>query len=134
MKPVDQVFRHDPANGIHGDCQRAVIASLLELPIEDVPHFAKDHYQDPDSYWTALQSFLGCHGYAYVTVKPGEAHFFGDLEGVYHEIAGQSPRDPQVMHAVVGLDGKIVHDPHPDKTGLAGDPNSWQYSFIIKKC
>lgn len=38
MKPVRQLYRHDPANGVYGDCWRACIASVLELPIEDVPH------------------------------------------------------------------------------------------------
>ena len=33
MRPVDQEFTHRPEVGQHGDCQRAVIASLLELPI-----------------------------------------------------------------------------------------------------
>jgi hypothetical protein len=48
MKPVDQEFVHRPDIGQHGDCQRAVIASLLELPITEVPHFLQDANGDPD--------------------------------------------------------------------------------------
>ncbi len=39
MIPLMQRNHHDPANGIYGDCHRAAIASLLELPMDDVPHF-----------------------------------------------------------------------------------------------
>ena len=30
-----------------------------------------------------------------------------------------------VGHCVVCLDGEMVHDPHPDKTGLAGPIEDW---------
>ena len=32
MTPHKQLYRHDPANGIYGDCGRAVIACLLDRP------------------------------------------------------------------------------------------------------
>lgn len=41
MKPVYQREQHDPARGVWGDCHRSALASLLELPLSDVPHFAK---------------------------------------------------------------------------------------------
>lgn len=40
MTPVDQTILHDPDAGLYGDCQRAVIASLLDLPIDSVPNFS----------------------------------------------------------------------------------------------
>jgi hypothetical protein len=43
MKPIDQEFMHDPEKGIIGDCFRACIASILELDINEVPHFYRDH-------------------------------------------------------------------------------------------
>ena len=55
MKPVDQEFVHRPDIGQHGDCQRAVIASLLELPITEVPHFLQDAQGDSVLYYEALQ-------------------------------------------------------------------------------
>lgn len=49
----------------------------------------------------------------------------GMIPMVHCILTGPSPRNP-VLHAVVGLyDGlhiKMVHDPHPDGTGLAGPP------------
>ena len=48
MKPVKQLFHHDPANGVWGDCFRAVIASVLSLPVEAVPHFFDGNPEDGD--------------------------------------------------------------------------------------
>lgn len=132
MTPVKQEFLHDPANGSFGDCQRAVIASLMDLPISEVPHFYEISKGDSDDFFTAIQDFLNPRGYAYLTVSRGGGILFGEVGAVYHEILGQSPRDPRVLHCVVGMNGHIVHDPHPDNAGLAGDPSTWQYSYIVK--
>ena len=132
MKPVDQEFVHRPEIGQLGDCQRAVIASLLELPISEVPHFLQDCKGDPSDYWGAIQAFLAARGLAYIWVpsRSGFA-FFGEGVDVYHEIAGPSPRGNGVLHAVVGRNGVIVHDPHPSKAGLAGDPSEWEHSYLV---
>jgi len=133
MKPVDQLITHDPENGKFGDCQRAVIASLLCLPLEDVPHFNEIAKGEPEAFWTSLQEFCASKGYAYLTVpaRSGFAFFCGG-EDVYHEISGPSPRG-DFFHAVVGRDGEIVHDPHPSRAGLAGDPSKWTYSYLVFK-
>ena len=132
MKPVDQEFVHKPEIGQMGDCQRAVIASLLELPIEDVPHFLQEVNGDPSDYWDAIQAFLSLRGLALMHVPSRSgATFFGDGVDVYHEISGPSPRGNGVMHAVVGRNGEIVHDPHPSKAGLAGKPSDWEYGFLV---
>ena len=34
--------------------------------------------------------------------------------------------------AVVGCNGQIVFDPHPSRAGLAGDPGTWEYSYLVK--
>lgn len=134
MTPVDQEFVHKPEIGQYGDCQRAVIASLLNLPICDVPHFLHDG--DTYEFWDRIQSFLITYGYQWMVFKKspagvGELFFGSDEIDIYHEISGVSPRDPNVRHAVVGCNGVIVHDPHPDKTGLAGTED-WDYGFLVK--
>ena len=133
MKPADQQFVHRPDIGQHGDCQRAVIASLLELPIAEVPHFLQDANGDPDEYWLALQRFCREHGFVYLTVpaRSGGA-FFGDEGQVFHEISGPSPRGNGVSHAVVGCNGEVVFDPHPSRAGLAGDPATWEHAYLVR--
>lgn len=133
MKPVDQEFIHAPEQGLIGDCQRAVIASLLELPIGEVPHFMKDSNGDAANFWERIQVFCRSHGYAYLVIpaRSGGA-FFGDDGDVFHEISGPSPRGNGITHAVVGCNGQIVFDPHPSRAGLAGDSSQWEYGYLVK--
>lgn len=136
MTPVKQEFVHDPANGVYGDCQRAVIASLLDLPISEVPHFLLESKNQREGYWTGLQAFLRTKGYAWLVVpaKSGAAFYGAVDEAIYHEISGPSPRGQGVTHAVVGCDGNIVFDPHPSNAGLAGEPSEWEYAYLVKTC
>lgn len=133
MKPVDQEFVHRPDIGQHGDCQRAVIASLLDLPRAEVPHFLQLADGDPSTYWELLQAFCLKHGYAYMT-QPARcgALFFGYEGDIFHEISGPSPRGAGVMHAVVGNNGNVVFDPHPSRAGLAGDPATWEHAYLVR--
>ncbi|MGB1272595.1 MAG: hypothetical protein ACPG5T_11030, partial [Endozoicomonas sp.] len=39
MIPQKQLNRHDPDNGVYGDCDRTCIACILDLNVENVPHF-----------------------------------------------------------------------------------------------
>lgn len=126
MKPVDQEFLHDPANGQHGDCLRACVASLIEVPAAEVPHVAQLFPNDARAAWNHLYDFLEARGYCYV---PGRKTI---IEGQYHIISGPSPRN-KGTHAVIGLDGKIVFDPHPSRAGLAGTPAEWINSYLIKE-
>lgn len=129
MKPVDQQFVHDPANGQHGDCMRACIASLLELPIADVPHFAQLDADGKGDFWFAVTAFCRSHGFAFVTVR---GQFVWAEDAIYHIIAGPSPRGNGTHHAVVGLNGRIHFDPHPSRAGLAGDPADWTFDFLVR--
>jgi hypothetical protein len=131
MTPVTQEFLHDPDNGVYGDCQRAVIASLLDLKIDAVPHFIQISNNDPGLFWDELQKFCRSHGYVHITTN-APAMAWGDAGDVFHEISGPSPRGNGVFHAVVGKDGQIVFDPHPSRAGLAGDPSEWKYAYLVK--
>ena len=135
MTPQKQQFTHEPERGQYGDCKRAVIASLLDLNIEEVPHFLRDANGEPEKYWVGLQSFLRSKGLSFlVTRARSGSAFYGDDEPVYHEISGPSPRSAGRFHSVVGCDGAIVFDPHPDGTGLAGDPSDWEFGYLVKVC
>ena len=102
MKPVMQtVF------GENGNCMQACVASLLELPLEDVPHFPIS------GQFLALERYLKQFDIRPVAYPVGTIHPYN----VYYIGAGISPRG--LRHAVVCKDLLVVHDPHPDDTGLA---------------
>jgi hypothetical protein len=51
---------------------------------------------------------------------------------MFHIVSGPSPRFPELLHSVVGLNGHVVWDPHPDHSGLTGDPQDWTFDFLVR--
>lgn len=130
MKPVEQEYLLDDPEG--GSCYRAAIASIFELPRRAVPHFCSDYVDDgqpsiegwdTDGWITALCLWAWMLGYDVEFYEEAEEWNWEEVAFGYVVAGGPSPRDPDdTLHAVVwGPDG-LVHDPHPSKDGLAGDP------------
>ena len=119
MTPVDMLELHDPDNGGVGDCLRAVVASLLDLPAEDVPHFVRlgieagdDEEWSPNWYYIMID-FLSERGYNVVTVgNPKSGEYIPEA----HIACGPSPRG--VNHVVVAEGDRVIHDPHPSRAGV----------------
>jgi hypothetical protein len=137
MIPQDQEFSHAPEEGIYGDCFRAVLASLLELPIAEVPHFLHDNCNN-DIFNKRLTDFLKPLGFVYMSVPAFDMEVWKKGQGIdfpiYHEISDESPRFPSVFHSVVGCDGIVVHDGHPTKMGLPKTTEGRIFSFLVKIC
>ena len=114
MKPIKQTILHDPANGKHGNCLSAVIASLLHIDIETVPLFIT-----PGTWVQDLNAWLEPFGLAYCMVEDFDLQIeaYG-IKGMWHEVSGNTGRSKDVTHACVANDGVLVFDPHPDNTGL----------------
>ena len=121
---------HDPENNQYGDCQRACVASLLELNSEDVPHFYITN--DDMDFFFSLNDFLSKKGFIHLETMPIDfdmAQFVGKAD-VYHLIYGTTVRGTH--HATVGLNGEVVHDPHPSKAGLCiNQKEKWTYAFLV---
>lgn len=103
MKPVYQTI----LDGQDGDCMAACIASLLELPIDQVPN------PHTTTWWDDWQAWLKQRG-LYLVEAIG-ADWMPPGWGI---LVGTSPRGDW-QHACVALNGEIVHDPHPDGGGVA---------------
>lgn len=139
MKPVFQtITKHDPANGQHGDCMRAAMASLMDLPFELVPHFCEGlNGMDGREEGRRVNRWLWHYGLTMVDIAIPAEHF--DLwkqewkeRGVsfYHLISGRSPRG--FFHACVGRNGEIVHDPHPEGGGLEPFEGVWYIGALVR--
>ena len=104
--------------GQNGNCFNACIASILEISLSAVPEVPGDGYE----FYDAVNRFLARYGLYYYVVgadDPDIEHVFRDGD-TYHTVEGTSPRGGP--HACVGLNGRIVHDPHPqDGTGRGLD-------------
>jgi hypothetical protein len=108
MTPVDQEFLHDPPKQ-NGDCLRAVTASLLDLPISQVPHFCEA--KDGEGWFLRWTLWLQGRGLCVVPLCGQQ-----DI-AAFHVAIGLSRRGNP--HAVVMRNGQVVHDPHPTRDGLA---------------
>lgn len=135
MFPVAQEFLHDPANGVEGDCYRACLASILELPITDVPHFAQVSLDTGTGFTRLIWEWLRTRELNVLTVYNPPAAFpygVGVFDELYYIVSGPSPRNPKGRHAVVYLDEEMVWDPHPSKSGiLTDDPRKVRCDFIV---
>lgn len=111
MKPVYQTVFGSPG----GNCMQAAVASIFELPLEQVPNFV----ENGDEWVEALVSFCAKYNLRPVFLslekrEPGTN--IGFSGGWWSVVTGKSPRG-DYYHAVVAYNGSIVHDPHPDGEG-----------------
>jgi len=109
MIPVTQT-----RTGKRGTCMSACIASILELPVESVPYFG----DEDEEFYRNLGIFLKDYGLFYIQLKPDDPilNLMFQIGPVWHTMEGISPRG--AMHACVGLNRQLIHDPHPqDGTG-----------------
>lgn len=124
LKTHTQRFLHRPEEGQIGDCFRTVIACLLDVDPEQVPHFMADLDRPIPEIWKDVDAWLQERGLRHFTVP-----YQTDVEtllkttakaypGLRWELSGRSPRGSQ--HSVIAQDGKIIHDPHPDGGGIVG--------------
>ena len=123
MKPVTQQYHHDPEAGIQGDCLRASIASILELPIQFVPHFVQ-----PDgpgtarasigNAWRGVDDFLATHELRLFRI-PFDCPTVHDVLSTVGQLNGHaywllSGSSRVGNHMVVCCGMRIVHDPSPE--------------------
>jgi hypothetical protein len=109
MIPVTQtiVGKDNP----RANCLAAALASVYECGIEDILDYSEIDIAG-QNWWIAVEADGEKHGYQVSAEEDGSVRPRG-----YHIAVGKSPRG-EFSHAVVALDGTIVHDPHPSQAGL----------------
>lgn len=129
-----QLLKHDPANGVYGDCFRTCIACLLERPVTEVPHFC-DGGKD-DVWLEDLYKYLAPRGYYYVEFRVYDIGAWKDMSrfpyDIYHIITDVSPNFPDTMHAVIGKNGEVWHDPAPSNKGLPVITEARSFGFLLR--
>ncbi len=130
MIPVLQEYAVDDVSGRRGDCVRAVIASLLELPLSDVPHFVQEHADGGRDWWSHIGEWLAARRLALYLVDP-DVERLAPRPGEFYWASGPSPRGylgngvARALHAVVYRDEQLAHDPHPDGGGIVFVNERW---------
>ena len=111
MIPIKQTVLHTEKT--KGNCLQAALASILERrTVDEVPVF------EEENWYFQLMNWLEVHNIELVRWDY-EVQFKG-----YYLVVGQSPRG-DFKHIVVYKNGEIVHDPHPDNTGLKKIESTW---------
>jgi hypothetical protein len=104
MKPVDM------RDG--DDCLMSCVASILEIDPATLPRLSDEH--NDGSWFDVLQNAVRGSGWEVVyAINQPAFRPWG-----FQIASGPSPRGCVGGHAVVCLDGKIVHDPHPSHAGV----------------
>ncbi len=110
MKPVFQRI----CNQKNGDCLRAVICSMLEIPDDGIKNFV-----EYDNWIEELYRFVRGMGYdIYCYDEPLKC--WDD----YYLVNGQGPNG---QHIVVYRNGKLAHDPTPGNEGVVPE----EYWYLI---
>ena len=122
MKPVDQdkfVASEDADPRVMGNCMQAAAASMMEVPLDEVPHFAAQG----DAWWSSFVEWHAERGYA-VEI------FTTPVRDRIGYVTGKSPRG-DFWHLVIGDHERVLHDPHPSRDGIAEAPMEWWYLLPI---
>lgn len=98
-------------SGRPGNCVQAALASILDLELDEVPHFLETA-SSPEEWELAFQAWL--HERRIFIARYSSEWIFPCL----YLASGTTKRNPNVWHMVVMQDGKLIHDPHPENTGL----------------
>jgi len=116
MKAIDQTKFGSP----DGNCWAACMASILEMPIDAMPPVVNGA-----GWWEAWQVWLHERNltiYA-MPVQDNPAPLG------YTILSGKSPRGDW-LHSVVAFNGVVVHDPHPDRSGIVSQ-DEWTVFAIL---
>lgn len=123
MIPVEQTIMGGDSTmpGVHGNCLQACVASIFELPLDEVPHFVGE-----DDWWNAWRTWIEGRGF----MLGNAFHTFEDHEqtklnghpsdGIYWIATVKSPRlvkengEPG-LHSIVMCGGEVAWDPHPER-------------------
>ena len=121
MIKITQEILHDPGNGIKGNCFSASIASLLHLDQKDIPVFDNDSDIKDGSWLRNTNKFLKKYGMMFLVMDYTsfkDIYNFCQVDGLYCELSGDSPRFNGVGHSCIGFNLEVIHDPHPSRAGI----------------
>jgi hypothetical protein len=127
-----------------GDCTRACLASILDLPIDAVPHFMRfgaGWFRIFSHFLMSLDYFFYGTGWIKSEDRP-HGHILSESENIGGYVIASVPSRtfPGIGHSVVmDLKGLVVHDPNPNKAwqGInaleSKDLQNWMMIGKVKK-
>jgi hypothetical protein len=114
---VDQTTFWDPEDDSKGNCTEACIASIFNIPLEEVRPFWDPEMPDSYRFYRNMENFCMSRGYWLHRI---DREFV--MEGIY---IASGPAARGCSHMVVMRDGELLHDPHPSRAGLLEIQHTW---------
>lgn len=134
MREVFCRVKHDPPR-TYGDCVRACVATILDLDAEDVPHFYHDN-PTGEVGMERMREWLAGRGLApFVTGLPPDP-----LSEILEHMGEFNPGVPYMLygstadggdHVVVGIGGKIVHNPAWYGCSITGPSSAGHWQVVV---
>ena len=106
MRLTDQTILGDA-----GDCMSACLATLLGVPTRAVPYLNSPYWRET---MVDYLEPMGLHPWVTQRLPAGSGPAI---------VLGSGPRGRR--HAVVGDGVGLLHDPHPSRAGLVGEPDGF---------
>lgn len=122
---VQQTTFADPNDRTSGNCTEAAVATLLDIPLEEVGYFYPregdeiSEHGEAFTFWRRFEDFFHRRG-IYIWATPGT--FAGDC---LYLASGPSPRGGEIQHMVVMFGGELWWDPHPSGEGILHVTRTW---------
>lgn len=128
MIPIDQTIFGPPS----GNCFPACIASIMERPLWTVPNFCIDLALGKADWYDRFTNWVVAEGWAVLMIRPPVFDVSMPQNAVVIATGlsprrGDYPAMPNMLHCVVhGRGAKLMHDPHPSRDGIDGNPVCWE--------
>lgn len=132
---MKKVFQ-ERVSDVDGDCARAVIASLFDKELHEVPEFKPDASQGFE-----IMKYFKSQGYSYSCYNrrndcpslEDAAKFDGGINGYFYASV-KSQTFENTWHAVVvDIDLNVVHDPNPNGLALKLGPKDIDMIMPVTK-
>ena len=104
-----------------GNCWQAAVASVLELPLEEVPDFIQDDVDSGEPWWPKFVAWCGERGIEPIELRPP----LQEAPPGEYVVGTAATPDGRGYHAFVARDGRMAHD--PANTGW-----TWPVEMIIR--
>jgi hypothetical protein len=132
MIPQFMSVTHNPPY-TYGDCFRASIASILEIPTEEIPHPYQGGEDEWEDRYANMLGWLKERHQIWVMFMKVRKEDLNDFLMSYDGfvlLGGRSPRGP---HLVVADRNGIVHNPNPLNDGLRPDEDdNYSIGFLCR--
>jgi len=104
------------SEGLDGNCTQASVATIMGIPLSEVPDFA-NLTKDAGVFWEMFETWFLSKGYQAV-MQHGDRVY----DGLY---LASGPTSRGHYHMVVYRAGSLVWDPHPSKEGISEVAYTW---------